>query len=310
MVPAQTGTAQSNVRAGRAADRDRRRGGRSPGVVAVATLLLEPRRATTTSAAADLTFDREAAGESAAIRSATRRSASCSRPATPAAPRRGPPRRAELAALSPAARRRAARRGARLRGGPQRAPDRARPAAAGRRGRGRAAAFRARTGSLPPMPALRRFDVDELLTRPGTYFNPETEIVLVVDDSAHVDLELIEDEGGRRRRVDPARRRPGDRRAQARRAGRGLRDAPRPLRPRVRTRTRTSPTKRTSSSRTRTSSEPGLRLGPRLDEVEDDAEDDVDREELHALEPGRLAVLGDVGGDQHREQDRARSPTR
>jgi hypothetical protein len=50
-------------------------------------------------------------------------------------------------------------------------------------------------GSLPAMPALRRFDVDELLTRPGTYFNPETEIVLIVDDSAHVDLELIEDEG-------------------------------------------------------------------------------------------------------------------
>jgi hypothetical protein len=44
------------------------------------------------------------------------------------------------------------------------------------------------------MPALRRFDVDELLTRPGTYFNPETEIVLIVDDSAHVDLELIGDE--------------------------------------------------------------------------------------------------------------------
>src|SRR3954470_24427587 len=56
------------------------------------------------------------------------------------------------------------------------------------------AGFPVRTGSLPPMPALRRFDVDELLTRPGTYFNPETEIVLVVDDSAHVDLELIEDE--------------------------------------------------------------------------------------------------------------------
>ena len=45
------------------------------------------------------------------------------------------------------------------------------------------------------MPALRRFDVDELLTRPGTYFNPETEIVLIVDDSAHVDLELIEEAG-------------------------------------------------------------------------------------------------------------------
>ena len=46
------------------------------------------------------------------------------------------------------------------------------------------------------MPALRRFDVDELLTRPGTYFHPETEIVLIVDDSAHVDLELLEDEEG------------------------------------------------------------------------------------------------------------------
>lgn len=44
------------------------------------------------------------------------------------------------------------------------------------------------------MPALRRFDVDELLTRPGTYFNPETEIVLTVDDSATVDLELITDD--------------------------------------------------------------------------------------------------------------------
>jgi hypothetical protein len=44
------------------------------------------------------------------------------------------------------------------------------------------------------MPALRRFDVDELLTRPGTYFNPQTEIVVVVDDSAHVDLELLDDD--------------------------------------------------------------------------------------------------------------------
>jgi hypothetical protein len=45
------------------------------------------------------------------------------------------------------------------------------------------------------MPAVRRFDLDELSTRPGTYFNPNTEIVLVVDDSASVDLELIEDIG-------------------------------------------------------------------------------------------------------------------
>ena len=33
-------------------------------------------------------------------------------------------------------------------------------------------------GSLRAMPAVRRFDLDELATRPGTYFNPETEIVV------------------------------------------------------------------------------------------------------------------------------------
>jgi hypothetical protein len=45
------------------------------------------------------------------------------------------------------------------------------------------------------MPAIRRFDLDELATRPGTYFNPTTEVVVIVDDSASVDLELIEDDG-------------------------------------------------------------------------------------------------------------------
>jgi hypothetical protein len=50
-------------------------------------------------------------------------------------------------------------------------------------------------GRLRPMAALRRFDLDELVTRPGTYFNPQTEVVLVVDDSASVDLELLEDAG-------------------------------------------------------------------------------------------------------------------
>jgi hypothetical protein len=44
------------------------------------------------------------------------------------------------------------------------------------------------------MPALRRFELDELVTRPGTYFNPNTEIVLIIDDSANVDLELIDDD--------------------------------------------------------------------------------------------------------------------
>jgi hypothetical protein len=50
-------------------------------------------------------------------------------------------------------------------------------------------------GRLRPMAGLRRFDLDELVTRPGTYFNPQTEVVLVVDDSAAVDLELLEDAG-------------------------------------------------------------------------------------------------------------------
>jgi hypothetical protein len=44
------------------------------------------------------------------------------------------------------------------------------------------------------MAGLRRFELEELVTRPGTYFNPQTEIVVVVDDSADVDLELLEDE--------------------------------------------------------------------------------------------------------------------
>ena len=38
----------------------------------------------------------------------------------------------------------------------------------------------------------RRFQLDELILRPGTYFNPQTEIMLVVDDSPEVDHELFE----------------------------------------------------------------------------------------------------------------------
>ena len=41
------------------------------------------------------------------------------------------------------------------------------------------------------MPGLRRFDLDELVTRPGTYFNPQTEVVVVVDDSASIDQEVF-----------------------------------------------------------------------------------------------------------------------
>jgi hypothetical protein len=43
------------------------------------------------------------------------------------------------------------------------------------------------------MPRLRRFDLDELSARPGTYFNPETEILIVVDDSAHPGGELADE---------------------------------------------------------------------------------------------------------------------
>jgi hypothetical protein len=43
------------------------------------------------------------------------------------------------------------------------------------------------------MARLRRFDLDEIATRPGTYFNPETEILIVVDDSTHPGAELAED---------------------------------------------------------------------------------------------------------------------
>jgi hypothetical protein len=37
----------------------------------------------------------------------------------------------------------------------------------------------------------RVIEVDELLLRPGTYFNPQTEIVVVVDDSASIDQEIF-----------------------------------------------------------------------------------------------------------------------
>jgi hypothetical protein len=44
------------------------------------------------------------------------------------------------------------------------------------------------------MARLRRFDLEELAARPGTYFNPETEILIVVDDSAHPGAELADED--------------------------------------------------------------------------------------------------------------------
>jgi len=37
----------------------------------------------------------------------------------------------------------------------------------------------------------RRFELDELVNRPGTYFNPQTEVLLVVDDSPEMDAEIF-----------------------------------------------------------------------------------------------------------------------
>jgi hypothetical protein len=36
-----------------------------------------------------------------------------------------------------------------------------------------------------------RYEIDEALLRPGTYFNPQTEVLLVVDDSAAMDQEIF-----------------------------------------------------------------------------------------------------------------------
>jgi hypothetical protein len=37
----------------------------------------------------------------------------------------------------------------------------------------------------------RRFELDELINRPGTYFNPQTEVLMVVDDSPELDSEIF-----------------------------------------------------------------------------------------------------------------------
>jgi hypothetical protein len=40
----------------------------------------------------------------------------------------------------------------------------------------------------------RRFELEDLLIRPGTYFNPQTEIMVVVDDSPELDREIFDAE--------------------------------------------------------------------------------------------------------------------
>lgn len=40
----------------------------------------------------------------------------------------------------------------------------------------------------------RRFELDEVVTRPGTYYHPSTDMIIVVDDGATLDADLFEDE--------------------------------------------------------------------------------------------------------------------
>src|ERR1700759_3349590 len=37
----------------------------------------------------------------------------------------------------------------------------------------------------------RRFELEELANRPGTYFNPQTEVLVIVDDSPELDAEIF-----------------------------------------------------------------------------------------------------------------------
>ena len=41
------------------------------------------------------------------------------------------------------------------------------------------------------MAEKRQYDLEDLLVRPGTYFNPQTEVMVVVDDSPSLDQEIF-----------------------------------------------------------------------------------------------------------------------
>jgi hypothetical protein len=41
------------------------------------------------------------------------------------------------------------------------------------------------------MADARTFELEELVNRPGTYFNPQTEVLVVVDDSPELDSEIF-----------------------------------------------------------------------------------------------------------------------
>jgi hypothetical protein len=41
------------------------------------------------------------------------------------------------------------------------------------------------------MPDPRRVELEELVNRPGVYFNPQTEVLLIIDDSPELDAEIF-----------------------------------------------------------------------------------------------------------------------
>ena len=149
----------------------------------------------------------------------------------------------------------AARGGAPAGGGAQRAADAPRRGAAGRGVRGGPPA--ARPDQLSPgigapgsgihrrMADDRRYELEDLLVRPGTYFNPQTEVLVVVDDSNSMDARDLQPRGVRGRRLGAGVRRPARGRGPARRAAGGvpghLEPERRPQRAR-RSTTRTPPT--------------------------------------------------------------------
>ena len=164
-----------------------------------------------------------------------------------------------------------------------------------------------------PWPAPRRFEIDELLVRPGTYLNPQTEVLIVVDDSAEIDQATLE--GGARRRgrwvlvsdeapIDEAARDELLERFQATYHEGG---------PERGARRRTT---EDDSDEDDAGAGRGSREDAELDELralgegEGQREDGVDREQLDALEPRRLALVRDVVGDQHGEEDRRRARSR
>ena len=44
------------------------------------------------------------------------------------------------------------------------------------------------------MADVRRYELEELANRPGTYYNPTTEVVIVVDDSTAIETGLVDED--------------------------------------------------------------------------------------------------------------------